>query len=492
MSFNFRQYLSFIFIFAILIGSYSLLIKPALALDCADPSYAKSNESYCREQLAKYLEEEANLKKQLETENKKSSNYASEVKRLTTEINALKTKIKSRENSIALLKNDINTKSSAINTLQSKIEREKDSLAQLIRKERQIDNVSIIALILSNDNISDIYGDIDSFNFIKEEIQKSVEKITGVKTLTEAEKKSLEDKKNQETDVKYELENTQKKTTQVESDKKVLLAGSINQAAALAKLAAEKKAQAEKIRSALIQFQGSGISSRSISFGEAYNYAKKASSKTGVRPALILAIMQQETTFGNNVGGCYVTQKPITGILKTIKNSQGKNITYTEYVPDGIYIQTGNPSRKTMIPNNFDNFLKITNNLSMNWEKTPISCAYMEKNYNGTPKLDVAGQPLLYGYGGAMGYTQFIPNTWILVEARVRNYLNISVANPWNAEHAVMATAVFLQDKGANSQTYTSEYNSACGYYGSCSSYASSVMTKATKIQLDINRLEDL
>lgn len=466
MNFNFRQYLSFIFILAVLISSYSLSIKPALALDCADPSYAKSNESYCREQLAKYLEEEANLKKQLETENKKSSNYASEVKRLTTEINALKTKIKSRENSIALLKNDINTKSSAINTLQSKIEREKDSLAQLIRKERQIDNVSIIALILSNDNISDIYGDIDSFNFIKEEIQKSVEKITGVKILTEAEKKSLEDKKNQETDVKYELENTQKKTTQVESDKKVLLAGSINQAAALAKLAAEKKAQAEKIRSALIQFQGSGISNKSISFGDAYDYAKKASSKTGVRPALILAIMQQETGFGNNLGGCYISDI-VTG--------------------DGKGIQSGALYEKVMGIGSLSHFKRITESLGFNWSTTPVSCPIDIKGYGTATKYYVGR-----GYGGAMGYTQFIPSTWVLVEERVKTYLGVNTANPWSPQHAVMATAVFLQDLGAGSQTYTSEYNSACRYYGSCSSYASSVMTKATKIQLDINRLEDL
>lgn len=466
MSFYMKKRFSFVLIFTILLGNYSLLVKPALAADCADSDYAKSNESYCRQQLAKYLEEEANLLAQLATQSKTSSNYASEVKRLTTEINALKTKIKARSNSIALLKNDINIKASEINTLQGKIEREKDSLAQLIRKERQMDNISIISLILSKNNISDIYGDINSFNSIKEKIQKSVEKITGVKTITESERKELENKKEEETNIKYELENTQKKTTQVESDKKRLLSESKNQETALAKIAAEKKAQAEKIRNALIQFQGSGISSKEILFGEAYDYAKKAFSKTGVRPALILAIMQQETTFGKSFGGCYVTDLT-TG--------------------DGKGIQSGALYEKVMGIGSLSHFKRITESLGFNWSATPISCPIDMKGYGTATKYYIGR-----GYGGAMGYTQFIPSTWILVEERVKTYLGVNIANPWNPEHAVMATAVYLQDLGANSQTYTAEYNSACRYFGSCSRYASSVMTKATNIQLDINRLEDL
>lgn len=461
-----RYILYFFSLIFIIIGVYFSLTKYATAADCTDSNYASINETYCREQLVKLLTEEADAVALLKTVNKTSSNYESEVKRLTTEINALKIKVKARANSIALLKNDINTKVSKIETLQEKISTEKESLAQLIRKEREIDNISIVSLILSQDNISDVYGDIDSFNSIKEAIQKSVEEITGVKILTETEKKSLEDKKNQETNAKYELENTQKKTTQVEANQKILLAGSINQAAALAKLAAEKKAQAEKIRTALIKFQGSGISSKSISFGEAYDYAKNASGKTGVRPALILAIMQQETGFGSSFGGCYITD---------ITTGDGKGI------------QSGAFYEKVMGIGSLSIFKRITEDLGFNWNTTPISCPIDMKRH-GTATKYYDGR----GYGGAMGYTQFIPSTWVLVEKRVETYLSIKIANPWNPQHAVMATAIFLQDLGASSQTYTSEYNSACKYFGSCSSYASSVMKKATNIQLDINKLESI
>ncbi len=234
----------------------------------------------------------------------------------------------------------------------------------------------------------------------------------------------------------------------------------------MAKIAAEKKAQAEKIRKALIKFQGSGISSKAISFGEAYDYAKKAASKTGVRAALILAIMQQETGFGNNVGGCYVSDLT-TG--------------------NGIGIQSGSFYERVMGSGSLSHFKRITENLGLDWNKTPVSCPIDIKG-RGTATKYYDGR----GFGGAMGYTQFIPSTWVLVESRVNSYLGVKTANPWNPEHAVMATSIFLQDLGASSQTYTAEYNAACRYYGACSTYASSVLKKATNIQLDINKLESL
>ena len=460
------KYYSLIFLVSLVLMSLNILpTKNVEAADCADPSYAKAHESYCRQQLAKYIEEEAKLLKQLEQQNKKSNSYASEVKKITTEINSLKAKINVRSNAIALLKNDINTKKSKIQTLEQTIEKERESLAQLIRKERELDNKSIIALVLSQDTISDAYSDINTFASIKNGIRKSVNQIKGIKNETESQKKDLESQRDQEANVKYELENAKKKSLLVEAEQKKLLSESKNQEVALAKIAAEKKAQAEKIRSALIQLQGSGISNKSISFGEAYDYAKKAAAKTGVRSALILAIMQQETGFGNNVGGCYVTN---------LKTGDGKGI------KSGLFYE------KVMGTGSLGYFERITKSLGLNWKTTPVSCPIDIKRH-GTATKYYSGR----GYGGAMGYTQFIPSTWALIESRVESYLGVKVANPWNPEHAVMATAIFLEDLGASKKTYTAEHSAACNYYGSCSSYATSVMKKAASIQLDIYKLEN-
>jgi membrane-bound lytic murein transglycosylase B len=93
------------------------------------------------------------------------------------------------------------------------------------------------------------------------------------------------------------------------------------------------------------------------------------------------------------------------------------------------------------------------------------------------------------GYGGAMGPAQFIASTWKLFEDRLKADLGHD-ANPWNAEDAFLASAMYLGDLGASSATYSSEIRAACKYYGSggsSCSYGKSVMKLKENIQSDID-----
>ena len=225
--------------------------------------------------------------------------------------------------------------------------------------------------------------------------------------------------------------------------------------------------EAGRIRARMIQFQGAGINSRAISFGEAYDYAKQAESKTGVSAAFIIAIMQQETNLGSNVGGCYVTDLA-TG--------------------DGIGLQSQLSYERVMGSGSLPHFEDIMTRLGEDWKTTPVSCPIDIKRV-GSARVYYNGR----GYGGAMGYTQFIPSTWVTVSSRVQAHLNVATANPWNPEHAVMATAVYVRDLGASGSIASnpSAYsNAACRYYGQCSGYQSGVMKKAASVQLEIDKLE--
>ena len=57
--------------------------------------------------------------------------------------------------------------------------------------------------------------------------------------------------------------------------------------------------------------------------------------------------------------------------------------------------------------------------------------------------------------------------TWELFKNKVGSLLGISgnEANPWNPQHAFMATAVYMSELGADSTSYTAERNAACKYY---------------------------
>ena len=94
-----------------------------------------------------------------------------------------------------------------------------------------------------------------------------------------------------------------------------------------------------------------------------------------------------------------------------------------------------------------------------------------------------------------MGPAQFIPSTWKLNATRIAGAVGKSVADPWNPQDAIMASALYLQDLGAVAGSYTAERNAACRYYsgrvcgGSNSFYGDQVMAKVQAIQANINVL---
>ena len=196
-------------------------------------------------------------------------------------------------------------------------------------------------------------------------------------------------------------------------------------------------------------------------FGEAYEIAKIVSSQTGVRAALILAVLTQESNIGKNVGQCYL-KNTTTGAGVTVKGTSISNVM--------------KPSRDVQP------FLEITKILGRDPFNTPVSC----------PIASVGG------YGGAMGPAQFIPSTWMMYEDRITD-IKGSPADPWKIADAFLATAVYLSDHGATKQTYEHEWCAALSYFaGSCSLtnqiryefYGDSVMSLVNQYEKDIQNIE--
>ena len=425
----------------------------------------KNNCSALKKEIEGFAKDEKDLNEQIATSGKLSK----EVAMLTAEINKKKSDIAVKNKTLQQLAGQITEKKKTIQSLDEKRQNQETSLAQILRKKHQFDDYSFAEMFLSQSSLSSFFEGVDQLEVINKGIQDSLGIVKKTKQQTNKEKETLEERRNRENNLKYELENQKKSVETTQTEKNKTLQVSKGQEANYQAVLKDRQKRISQIRSALIQFQGSGISSKSISFGQAYDYAKLASQKTGVDPAFVLAIMQQESGFGNNVGGCYITDLT-TG--------------------NGVGIQSGTVYEKVMGSGSLSFFETITRELGLDWKKTPISCPIDIKGV-GTATKYYDGR----GYGGAMGYTQFIPSTWVLVNERVKQNLGISVANPWNPRDAVMATAVFVLDKGAigdAAKNYNAYYNAACKYYGSCSNYATSVMNKATIIKQTINQLEQL
>ena len=366
---------------------------------------------------------------------------------LNRDISILKTKIaksqldiQSKNLLIKKLGGEIIEKSKTINTLNGRI-----------------DDKSILALILSNETISDTYGDIDTFSSIKKGIKSSVDEINGVKTQTEAEKTVLEQKKNQETDTKVQLETAKKEVEMNEKDKQQLLAISKDKEKSYQKLLDEKAKRRSEILAVLFNLRDASA----IPFGTALEYANDASKITGVAPAFILAIITQESNLGTDQGSCYVTNMD-TGAGASSKSGK-------------TFPNVMKPTRDVKP------FFEITTSVGRDPYKTLVSCP-----------IASAGSS---SWGGAMGPAQFIPSTWQGIKNRVASALGIKTADPWYAKDALMASALFLKDLGAAGNSYTSQIKAACKYYGSggsSCSYGKQVMARVTKIQTTmIDPLQD-
>jgi hypothetical protein len=457
MSFYFKKRFSIVLIVIFIAGAlvYQIpVIKADVVLDNAQADKAR-----LEAELANLEQEIAAKQKELDGQKGKSVSIDRDISILKTQISKSKLNIQAKNLLIKKIGGEIDSKIKKIDALSTKIDSEKESLAQLIRKEREIDDKSIISLILSQDNISDAYGDIDTFASIKKSIKNSVDEIRGVRVLTQSEKKNLEEKKNQETDTKVELENAKAKVELSEAEKKQLLSISKNKELEYQKVLAVKAKRRSEILTALFNLRDTSA----IPFSRALEFANFASKQTGIRPAFLLAILTQESNLGANQGSCYVTNMQTGAGV----SSKGK-----------VFSNVMKPTR------DIKPFLDITALVGRDPNKTLVSCPFGN-----------------VGYGGAMGPSQFIPSTWQILKTRIAQALGVKAADPWSPKDAFVASSIYLTDLGAAANTYTSERNAACRYYSgrACdtkkpanSFYGDQVMAKATKIQTTmIDPLQD-
>jgi peptidoglycan hydrolase CwlO-like protein len=329
---------------------------------------------------------------------------------LNAKIKQAQATIKQKTINIEQLGKQIKDKQKTILTLEQRIEKGHESLAQLIRKTNEIDEFSLPEVILGNQDISEFFSDVDSFQSIKRDLQELFKEIRQTKDLTEKEKEALDKAQDKELDTKAAVESQKKEVEKNEKEKQYLIQVNKTQEKTYEQVIADRQAKAGEIRAKLFKLAGG---SAAIPFGTALTYAQSASAKTGVSPAFVLAILTQESSLGANVGKCYVTDTT-TGA--------GANTAGTK-----------NFSNVMKAPRDTVPFLEITNRLGFSWKSTVVSC----------PIAGVAG------YGGAMGPAQFIPSTWKIFDDRLKSVLGRD-SNPWNPEDAFMASSMYLGDLGAS------------------------------------------
>lgn len=398
----------------------------------------------------------------------KANSIEGDVTYLNAKIKEAQLAIKAKTVAIQQISGQISSKNVAINQLNGKLAKGKESLAQLIRQTREIDAYTLPSVLLANKNLSDFFSDLDTFASIQDAMQTHFDNINNTKSETEKAKVELGKQKNAEADAQHAIELKKKTVTASQVEKKVLLAATQTQAKAYQAILADRQAKAAAIRAALFRLRDT----QGVSFDKALTYANFASSKTGVRPALILAILTQESDLGKNQGSCLVADLA-TG------NGVGKN--------------SGTAFQQVMkAPRDTEPFKNITSRLGLDWKTQPVSCPPGYTYYVGR------------GFGGGMGPAQFIPSTWELFKKRIGAVMGVSAdaADPWSPQDAFVATAIYMADLGADTASFSAERNAACRYYSGSSCqpgrkpsnvfYGDQVMQTADNIQNNIDFLKGI
>ena len=165
-------------------------------------------------QIEKEIEEE---RVTLSEKQREAVSLSRDVAILNANIKKAQLGIRARNLTIDELHNNIGEKDEFIGVLNEKTNREKQSLSQLLRKTNEIESISLVEIMLGNQNLSDFFIDLDSFESINQALDASFKEIKGVKNATETEVKRLEEKKDEEVNLKVLQEAEKRKITQDEA-----------------------------------------------------------------------------------------------------------------------------------------------------------------------------------------------------------------------------------------------------------------------------------
>jgi len=395
------------------------------------------------EQISKYdqdiskTEEEKNtLKNQISVLKKKVDKLGAQITQSNLVIKDLGLQIKDTESSIG--------KTSV------KIDDSKVRLAKMLQAVNEEDQKPLIEILFSEKKLSDFFDNLIALEALNSETQDILKGIKTLKTTLETQKDSLDSDKTdlQQMVIVQQLQKKENETNKKSQEQLLKLTEAEYQKSLSQKKEIEKRAA--EIRARIFELIGVP---KAPTFGEALAIAQYVQQITGIRPALLMAVLTQESNIGKNVGQCY------------LKNTE---------TGAGVKANSGTAVNRVMNPKrDVPLFLQITQDLGRNFGDTPVSC------------------PMSIGWGGAMGPAQFIPDTWTKYAEKVKGVTG-KVADPWNIKDAFLGAGIYLKDLGV----LNNEFKAVMRYFsgGTWSKweefYGNSVLNIAKQYEQDIKEIE--
>lgn len=372
------------------------------------PVFASELERIQLEQQLNEIERQMSIyESTIDDYRKQEKNFRNEIKKSDAEISRLNLQIKAINLSLAQLDEEIEKNKSKIKVNEEQLRFNRNALASALQAIYDQESLTLLEIMMANPTISGFFDSLNNLLGIQESLRISLEKIIENRDQLLDEKEELALKKSDATTLKSYRDSQKKDLVDKKKIKDELLKITKGQEQRYNVLLQETRKTAAQIRSRIFEFLGGG----ELTFEKAYQLAKNAGDVVGVKPALVLAVLDKESALGENVGKC-------------------------------SYKTAMHPSRDTPL------YLALVAELGLNPDAMPVSC----------PNRDGA-------FGGAMGPAQFIPSTWNLYRAEVEEITGNHPASPWRNFDAFVATAVYLKDAGAGTNSTIEEMRRAAARY---------------------------
>ncbi len=400
-------------------------------------------------QIAELQRQIEEYQEQVNSARGQAATLQGEIKKLNAQISQINLELKSLNLSISNTGLQINDTQGRISEAQQKILKDQDALGQYIRLIYQNDQESLTSILIKNETLSDFFNELNSVKTIQDDLKVTIVNLTELKEDLETKRQELEDRKTDLAKQQALVVVEQKSASQIKSRKDKLLADTKGQESKYQENIKKNQRDIDAIRAQIGYLLQNGVTAE-----DAVKFANLAAVGAGIRPAFLLAELEQESALGSNVGRCVIVDST-SGATRRVSNGQ-------------IYTKGIHPTRDLGL------FIKVTTELGLDPYKMPVSCAQ--------------------GWGGAMGMAQFIPSTWMGYRETVSRITGHALPNPWNIEDGITAAAAKLSKDGASSKTRAGEIAASKRYYcgnanstsSGCINYANSVQRLATEIESNL------
>jgi peptidoglycan hydrolase CwlO-like protein len=430
-----------------------ILLLPAFILPvfCVKSATVQEEINARNKQIQDIQRQIEEYQKQIDETGSRAETLSGEISKLNAQIDQIQLEIKSLSISIDQTNYEIGDTQNKIKDSENKLELHKKALSNLISLLYQIDQENLTTVLIKNNRLSDFFDNLRNIESIQNNIKVTIDEIKKTKLDLEEKQLSLEDKQGELQKLKTFQESAKQSLGSDKNAKDKLLKETKGQEAKYQEMVKKSQKDIEAIRSQITYLEQNGITAE-----EAVKYGQLAALRTGIRPAYLLAELNQESGLGINVGKCT--------LVDTVSGAS-RHIVTGKVSAKGI-----NPTRDLPL------FLSIVAELGKDPMQTLISC------WPG------------YGWGGAMGPAQFIPSTWMGYRDQVSQLTGHNPANPWSIEDAFVAAAAKLAHDGADSKTRAGEVAASKKYFcgntkstkSSCVNYANSVQNRAAAIEQNL------